>query len=486
MRLRPASLAVTALTVLTACGGGASFSAGTSATAGFETVHGVLGSPGTANDKRFGAAVAWIDWNDDGRLDMAVGMPGAKGPGVATEAGLVALYLQSGAGTFSAVPDRTFVASNWAATPRIQGAVFGETLAVGDFDGDGLDDLAIGAPGDPAGAASGAGRVYLLFNTADVGHTGLAVGPFADPAGPVTNAFFGAALAAGRMGADLPYDLAVGAPGTTLMAIGGIGRVTVFQGNGSAAAFGTVSTRSIFSPTAVAGTGFGAALAVGDVRGDTKDELIVGAPGGGTGDGEVNVYEVDASFTFSNVQTRLPSGLSGTAIEFGASLALLDIGGDGDLDLAVGAPFADAGVVVEAGVVDLLLNTGGTLTSTGAPLSDPTPESGARFGDALIGGEVNGDARDDLVVAAPDADVGATIGAGHVVAFIGGGPDFVSTDAGDVYAAAGVVVNGAFGASLDLADVDGDGYGDLLVGAPGPSAALSAIAGSVEILFGRP
>ncbi len=486
MRRRLVPLAVCALAVLPACGGGASFSAGTSATAGFETVHGTLGNPGTVQDKRFGSSVAWIDWNDDGRLDMAIGMPGAEGPSAATEAGLVALYLQSPAGTFSAVPNRTFVASNWAGAVRFQGAVFGETLAVGDFDGDGLSDLAIGAPGDPAGAASGAGQVYVLFNTADVGHTGLAVGPFSDPAGPVTNAFFGAALAAGHLGADQPDDLAIGAPGTTLMAVGGIGRVTVLQGNATAAGFGTVTPRSIYSPTAVAGTNFGAALVIGDVRGDAKGELIVGAPGGGTGDGEVNVYEVDASFTFSNVQTRLPSGLPGVAIEFGAALALLDVGGDGDLDLAVGAPFADAGAVVEAGLVDILLNSGGTLTTTGAPLADPAPLSGARFGDALVGGEVNGDARDDLVVAAPNGKAGATLGAGRIVAFIGGGPDFVVTDTGDVYVAAGVVTNGAFGAALDLADVNGDGFGDLLVGAPGPSAALSAIAGSVEILFGQP
>ncbi len=486
MRLRLASLAVTALAVLPACGGGVSFSAGTSATAGFAAVRGVLVNPGTPFDDRFGAAVAWLDWDDDGRLDVAVGLPGAEAPGVITEAGLVALYLQSAAGTFPSVPSRTFVASNWAATSRIQGADFGETLAVGDFDGDGLDDLAIGAPGDLAGATPGAGRVYLLFNTSDAGHVGLAVGPFADPAGPVTNALFGAALAAGPIGADLPFDLAVGAPGTTLMAIGGIGRVTVFQGDGAAALFGTVSTRSIFSPTAVAGTGFGAALAIGDVRGDTKGELIAGAPGGGTGDGEFHVYEADAAFAFTNVQTRLPSGLPGVTIEFGSSLALVDVGGDGDLDLAVGAPFADAGAEIEAGLVDIQLNVGGTFSTTGAPLADVTPETGARFGDVLAAGDVNDDARDDLVVGAPDATVGPTLGAGHVTFFAGGGPDFVLSDAADVYVSSTVLTDAAFGAALALGDSNGDGFLDLLVGAPGPSSALTAIEGTVELLFGQP
>src|SRR5690606_17470136 len=136
----------------------------------------------------------------------------------------------------------------------------------------------------------------------------------------------------------------------------GIGRVAVFQGDATPAAFGTVSTRSIYSPTAVADTGFGAALAVGDVSGGTKGELIVGAPGGGTGNGEVHVYAADALFDFTNVQTVLPTSLAGVTIEYGASLALLDVGGDGDLDLAVGAPFADAGAEIEAGVVELLLN----------------------------------------------------------------------------------------------------------------------------------
>jgi len=486
MRLRLASLAVAVLAVLPACGGGVSFSAGTSATAGFAPGRGVLFNPGTQFDERFGAAVAWLDWNDDGRLDVAVGMPGAEAPGIVTEAGLVALYLQSVAGTFPSLPSRTFVASNWAATSRVQGAVFGETLAVGDFDGDGLDDLAIGAPGDSAGATPGAGRVYVLFNTSDAGHTGLAVGPFADPAGPVTNALFGAALAAGPIGVDLPFDLAVGAPGTTLGMVGGIGRVTVFQGNGTASFFGTVSTRTLDSPTALAGTGFGAALAIGDVRGDTKGELIVGAPGGGTGEGEFHVYEADGAFAFTIAQTRLPSGLPGLTIEFGSSLALLDVGGDGDLDLAVGAPFADSGAEIEAGLVDIQLNVGGTFSTTGVPLADVTPETGARFGDVLAAGDVNDDARDDLVVGAPDATVGSTAGAGHATLFVGGGPDFVVSDVDDVYVATSVLTDAAFGAALALGDSNGDGFLDLLVGAPGVTNGNPNVDGTVELLFGQP
>jgi hypothetical protein len=193
MRLRPASLAVTALTVLTACGGGASFSAGTSATAGFETVHGVLGSPGTANDKRFGAAVAWIDWNDDGRLDMAVGMPGAEGL-AATEAGLVAPPERAGRSRRCLTDVRRLELGGHADPGRRVRQTLRSATSTATA-------RRTSRSTRPAITGVRAERRVICSSTRRM--TRARCRSVADPAGPVTNAFFGAALL-GRMGADLP------------------------------------------------------------------------------------------------------------------------------------------------------------------------------------------------------------------------------------------------------------------------------------------
>ena len=121
---------------------------------------------GPARDARFGAAVAVLDWNGDGQDDLAVGAPGSGGG-----SGRVYLYFGPLAGgaadaIISVAPGSTLLA----------GAGIGASLAPADFDGDGTDDLAIGAP-DAAGAR---GAVILVF--------GGASGPIrlddSDPLGP--------------------------------------------------------------------------------------------------------------------------------------------------------------------------------------------------------------------------------------------------------------------------------------------------------------
>src|SRR5205823_4155919 len=103
-------------------------------------------------------------------------------------AGSAFLYLQQPGGSF--VLSRTLIASDWPSGTVQDGAYFGSSICVGDFDGDGRPDVAIGAPGDAVGANADAGDVYLLFN--DALHAGVLVGPMADPAGASDGASFGA------------------------------------------------------------------------------------------------------------------------------------------------------------------------------------------------------------------------------------------------------------------------------------------------------
>ncbi len=101
----------------------------------------------TLHHDEFGASLVVGDWNGDGRRDLAVGDPGAD-VGATERAGETWVYLS---------PIDATTPLRLAAPAPASGARFGETLASGDFDHDGFDDLAIGAPHPADVAVSGGG-----------------------------------------------------------------------------------------------------------------------------------------------------------------------------------------------------------------------------------------------------------------------------------------------------------------------------------------
>jgi len=193
--------------------------------------------------------------------------------------------------------------------------MFGSTLAVGDFDGNGFADLAVGVPGESLhdGAASrrgvyGAGAVNVLTGSA----RGLAAtdqlwsqdsAGVPDRAendmgelGPIGESF-GAAVTAGDFNGDGRADLAVGVPKETLPGSSGCegpcphGAVNVLYGSRR----GLTGRGSQYWPAHHfpggmygAGNEFGSALAAGDFNGDGVAELAIGAPYQGAG-GSVEV-----------------------------------------------------------------------------------------------------------------------------------------------------------------------------------------------------
>jgi hypothetical protein len=153
-----------------------------------------------------------------------------------------------------------------------------------------------------------------------------------------------------------------------------------------------------------------------------------------------------------------------------ATLVTLDFDGDGLRDVALGVPESDLGRPL-GGAVFLFKGT-----STGLP-DKPTWEilgtsDTGQLGAVMAVGDLDGDGKDDLAISEPGADV--TIADSGAVLLYRIGPDGPQR----LRAPLTGLGRGNFGAALDIADVDGDGDGDLIVGSPGadlaPSAAINA------------
>jgi hypothetical protein len=421
----------------------------TSLTRGKALVPGQAQMPGDINqaNDHFGAAVNTAgDVNNDGYDDVIIGAPYSDN-GQTNEGNVNVFYGSSDS------QGNEF----WGMEIDQAEANFGSAVSTaGDVNNDGYDDVIIGAPFFDNGQTN-EGRAYVYHGSA----SGLSETPAWTAEADQANASFGAAVStAGDVNHDGYDDVIVGAPnfdnGQT-----NEGRAYVYYG--SASGLGAAPARTVESDQAVAKYGYSVSTA-GDVNADGYADVIIGAfdyDHGQVNEGGAFVYHGSASGLGSAPARIVESNQADSS--FGVSVSTAgDVNGDGYADVIVGAHFYNNGQEDE-GRAYVFHGSASGLGSAPAWVVDGKQE-GALLGLSVsTAGDMNGDGFAEVVVGAPAWSHGQRR---EGCAFI-----YTGTPAGLNRWIARVLehdqVDAWFGGAVGLAgDRDGDGYMDVIVGAP--------------------
>jgi hypothetical protein len=411
----------------------------------------------------FGFSVASAgDVNGDGFDDVVVGGPGLHSN--STGHGIVLVFHGSSTGIHPAT------ASSVIAGPGPGWNLGYSVASAGDVDGDGFSDVIMGAPGRSNGqAGEGAG---IVMRGSAIGLSGVGSNLEADQ----VNARMGQSVAsAGDVNGDGYSDVIVAANGYDHGQTNE-GAAFLFLGSASGIPNGNPTSAHGLLELDQMNAGVREVASAGDINGDGYSDVILGA----TEYANPNVDE-GLALIFLGSASGIPNGNPATAYasiegnaddaKLGAGVATAgDINGDGYADVLVSTPHLDHGQPDE-GLV-FVFHGGGNGIADGNPANTSARleanQVGAEFGISVASaGDVNGDGYSDVIVGADAYDAGQ---ADEGAAFIfHGGPAGIP-DAIPISAVTQLESNqvaGLLGQSVASAgDVNGDGYADVIVGAP--------------------
>lgn len=380
----------------------------------------------------------------------------------------------------------------------------GHAVAAGDFNGDGFDDLASGAPWEDLAGVGFAGAVIVNWGTAyGLTHEGaLLLTP--ESVGGVNEygGMFGYALVAADFNGDGKDDLAIGQPGYDLSgSVTDVGKVWILGGQTNGFGSSVIIPRLQSDAGGVNETGdvFGWALAAGDFNDDGYADLAVGGPGEDNDAGAVFQFLGSPAGAIIDGGWFKQSTLGKTndpGDRFGQSLAAGDLVGlGGNEELVVGAPYKTFGHVVEAGMIYILRGSSSGLTANSPLTADASVRDfrspRARFGMAVACGRFWGGAYDGLAVGEPYVDLGGVVAAGRVLVAKGGFSGLDWTGEGlsliqyDLEETVELHDNFGLGLAAGHFDAHTETYEDLFIGAPGEDDAAYDT-GWIGIAYGGP
>src|SRR4028119_1242759 len=481
---------------------------------------------GIAEDDNSGFSVSSAgDVNGDGFDDLIIGALFADGNGI-TEAGQSYVVFGSNSGFGASFNLSALNGSNGFAINGI--AEFDESgfsvSSAGDVNGDGIDDLIIGARSADPNGISEAGQSYVVFGSnsgfgasfnlsALNGSNGFAIN------GIAAFDFSGASVSsAGDVNGDGFDDLIIGARLADPNGISFAGQSYVVFGSnsgfGASVNLSALNGSNGFAINGIAArdlSGFSVSSA-GDVNGDGIDDLIIGAiwadPNGISDAGQSYVVFGSNSGFAAGLNLSALNGSNGFAIngiaafdQSGLSVSSAgDVNGDGFDDLIIGARLADPNGNIDAGQSYVVF---GSNSGFGAGLNLSTLNGSNGF--AINGiaandwsglsvssaGDVNGDGFDDLIIGAFLADPNGNIDAGQSYVVFGSNSGFgAGLDLSTLNGSNGFAINGIAAADLSgfsvssAGDVNGDGIDDLIIGARDASPNGISEAGQSYVVFG--
>lgn len=409
-------------------------------------------------------AGAWLGWavntagdvNGDGYSDVIVSAPNFDNG--QTDEGRVYVYHGSPAGLNAS--------ANWTAESDVAGATLGyEVNTAGDVNGDGYSDIVVGATGYTNGQTN-EGAAFMWYGSAtglgangtpanadwavESNQAGAAMGSYVGPAGDVNGDGYSDVLVAAYL-----YD-----NGQT-----DEGRVFVYYGSAlgpnTSPNWTTEDNRSAAWLGAEAG-------GAGDINGDGYGDVIVGSPGNGTYPSNIQgyAYAFYGSSTGLSLTPNWTVTNEQPLSRFGGSVGTAgDVNGDGYADVLVSAHWYDGGAGFAQGKAYLYYGNAAGLSLTPNWTAQGCPQSSCDFGTPVrTAGDINGDGYADVIIGLWLYDNGqASEGAAFVyygsAAGLSANPDWQME---------GNQVSSGFGGAVGTAgDVNGDGYADILIGAYG-------------------
>jgi len=420
-------------------------------------VHPSWTASGENSGDSFGAKVAPAgDVNGDGFADVAVWASNYD-----RTRGKIYVFLGSPRGLSDTAA--------WAVQGENQGDEYGHSFGTtGDVNGDGLGDFIVAAQGYSPPGKVGAGKAYLYLGSKQ----GLSTEPAWKQVGHAAEELFGDCSGrAGDINGDGLSDVVIGAYGFDHFR----GAAYLFYGSKTSVLSNRPAWRGVGEARA---DWYGySVFSLGDVRHDGTTGLLIGAKQAAKGP----LNHVGKAYAYYGSQKGLSSKSSWKAVGEGAQdlfgwrgISAGDVNGDGFQDVAIAAYLAD-GPASDAGKVYVYegsakgLSTIPSWTMTGE-------KAGAFFGMTIGAGDFNQDGYSDLLVGSPNYP-----GGGKIYLYLGGPQGLSKTPS---WTAEGEKEGDQFGTYLaNAGDVNGDGFPDVIVGAPFASAEGKK-AGKVYLFYG--